>query len=288
MRGAAFSGGGFYGNVIVGMLQRISEDDDFEPWGCMTGISTGALIENVIAQYPKSRFKDAIQKLTGIYTPRVTEDIHRRWFMGKMAALWKPSLRNTAALRGLIDELSNNEAIRTGDYRTAVGVVNLEQGYYEAIGHDYIPFNKAVEASASLPAFFEPVRVPEHGLCVDGGAAVGCDIGTLIKMGCTEIDAFIAMPEKLAPKFMPDPEALDVALRTFEVMVHTALWQQVKMTRIYNQIALGGDQRRKYIKLRVFAPDRLVGDGMEFVPSQAIELQEIGRSAASEVLHSVD
>ena len=285
MRGAAFSGGGFFGNVTVGMLQRIAEDDDFEPWDCMTGVSTGDLIREIIAMHPKSEFREAVQQATEIYTPRVTSDIHEAWFMGKLAALWKPSIRKTEKLSKLVDDLLDIGAVRNSEYGGGAGIVNLDNGQYELVEPDYPSYVEAVKASSSLPAFFEPVQLPGKGWAVDGGAAVGCDIASLIKMGCTEIDAFVTVPETLKPKALNDPKALDIALRTFEVMVHTLLWQQIKMTRIYNKLVLaGGDEDKKYIKLRVFAPDMVIGDAMEFIPEQAVVLQKIGWDVAEKVL----
>jgi hypothetical protein len=100
-------------------------------------------------------------------------------------------------------------------------------------------------------------------------------------MGCDEIDVFMAVPEKLLPEPMPDPETLDVALRTFEIMLQTLAWQQVQLTQVYNKVALADPSSgKRHVKLRVFAPDRLVGTSMEFVPEQAVELQRIGYDAA--------
>lgn len=285
MRGACFSGGGFYGNVTVGMLDRISEEEGFEPWDALTGISTGALIACIIAQHPRDKFREAVQAALDIYTPRKTEDIHEGWFLGKLAALWKPSLRSSRPLAKLIDDLLDLEGLRRGHYALGVGILNLESGEYELVMPDYVPFARAVEASASLPAFFEPVRLPTKGLSVDGGAVVGCDIGSLIKMGCDEIDAFVTVPESLGRKAMEDPKTLDVALRTFEGMVHGALWREIRQTRVYNDLALKDpDSGKRWVNLRVWAPDRVVGDAMEFVPEQAVELQGIGRAAAERQL----
>jgi predicted acylesterase/phospholipase RssA len=284
-RGAAFSGGGFWGNVSVGMLDRISEDPDFEPWDCLTGISTGGLIANILAMHSKEDFRKAVQMALDIYTPRVTGDIHRAWFMGKLAALWKPSLRKTRELAKLIDDLMDVEAIREGDYEVGVGVLNLKTLGYELITSEYSPYARAVEASASLPAFFEPVQLPEKGLCVDGGAVVGCDINSLIKMGCTEIDAFVTVPKEVAEKDMSGEKTLGVALRTFEGMVNGALWREIRQTQVYNRLAkVDPDCDKRYIELRVWAPDRIVGDAMEFDPKQAVELQAIGREAATKML----
>ena len=69
-------------------------------------------------------------------------------------------------------------------------------------------------------------------------------------------------------------------------MAHTLTWRQIDTTLLYNEmVQAGACTDKRDVTLRVFAPDRLVGDAMEFNPNQAVELQGIGREAADRVLH---
>lgn len=286
MRGAALSGGGFLGNFHIGALEEIADREE-KPYGALMGVSAGALIVEKLAEYRKADFREAVADVRDIWTPITNKDIHKRHCpFGALHALWKSSIRNSKPLAKLVQKGMRPKLVHDGEYIVGLGAVNLDTGEYEIFREDFVPLHLAVLASSSYPLMFEPVHIPGKGLYTDGGVHSVTPLSSLIALGCTEIDVFMTAPKKLTQNFEKDPETIDVAIRSFEVMTTALTWKDVKLAQLYNRLCVAGEGgSKKYIKMRIFAPDEsLPADSLDFVPKKAVKLQEIGRNVAKRVL----
>jgi predicted acylesterase/phospholipase RssA len=287
MRGFAASGGGFKGNWHVGVLRHLLLDQKV-CFDAYAGVSVGALVGGVVAQYPAGQESEAYQALAEMFTPIETEDIYKRWFpFGRLSAAWKPSLYDSSPLEKLARANFDQERVWAAKKRLLVGAYDLELGKYVVYDSaSFEPMVEAILASASYPVAFKPVRV-DGRWHTDGGVQCVTPIQALIDLGCDEIDVSIC--QLLATgggEFDKDPEMLDVALRSLDALGDAVLMKDVKLAQLYNElIGIGAAVGKRQITLRLYAPQKALGvNSLVFDPKQAIVLQAEGYQRAKDVV----
>lgn len=239
------SGGGQDGPYAIGVLKRLLIELDLKV-SIYAGVSVGALVSALMSQYSEEDKVEGLQRLTEIFLGVKTEDIHRSWAWGWLGQwfgyLWalfrgKHSLRSTAPLRKLIEEGVDMNRLKNSDKECYVGCVSLTSGDYEVFGKDFVPFTKAVEASASFPLIFEPVKM-RGALWTDGGVRTVTPLKAAIMAGADVVYSITLAPEDPPDSFTMKPSIADYGLRAFELQGEEIIATDLQIAKMYNAAIL--------------------------------------------------
>lgn len=280
MRGLALSGGGSKGQFHVGVVGHLLGDLR-TVYDAYAGVSVGALVGSFLAQYKTGEEGQAAQDLRDLFTPIENSDIWKSWCLFGKASVWKSSALNSHPLQHLVKKALDEEKVRASGKRLRVGAVSLDTTAYQIFDETYSPLVEAVLASASFPAFFEPIQT-DGQLWTDGGVRVVTPIKTLIGLGCDEIDVSICHPPEPTAKFKRDPDWPDVALRSLDVMCSQLTWVDVKYAQLLNRLLEHEEiEGKRKVEIRVIHADHdLNDDSLHFDPKEAVEMQKEGYRAA--------
>ncbi len=159
-------------------------------------------------------------------------------------------------------------------------------------------FLSAVEASASIPLAFEPVKF-NHGTgrdfyYVDGGVANNTPIGFAIAAGATDITVIFMDPEVTAPPYQMIPNAAVLGMACYDVMQQKILADDMKLAVMTNKALSAADSQEQkelgledkvQVTLRVVRP-KLPLDLTVLAFGDQAKLTaafEVGRSDASQI-----
>lgn len=303
------SGGGQKGPYAVGVLKRLILEMDLTV-SIYAGVSVGALISALMAQYPEDEKVAGFQHLTEVFLTVKTEDVHESWawrWLGRwLGYLWafvtgKPSLRSTAPLRGLIAKHLDTERLMKSDKQCLVGSVSLTSGGYWIFSKQFVPFAKAVEASASFPFIFEPVEMRGE-IWTDGGIRTVTPLKAAIDAGAEVVYSITLSPEDPPDSFTSQPDLLECGLRVLDLQGEEIVLTDLQVAKMYNAAILLTERlkeagvpdedvastltkaglpqdiaNKRYVEITEFRPSRPLDTSLlEFVPSEAREIYEIG------------
>jgi len=280
MRGLALSGGGSRGQFHVGVVDHLLGDLRTE-YDAYAGVSVGALVGSFLTQYKTGEEMQAAQDLKDLFTPIQDPDIWKSWFLFGKVSIWKSSALNSKPLQELVKKTLDEERVRASGKKLRIGAVSLDTTSYRLFDETYSPLAEAVLASASYPAFFEPIQT-DGQLWTDGGVRHVTPVKALIDLGCDEIDVSICHPPKPTAKFERNPDWPDVAIRSIDVMSDQLTWVDAKyaqlLTRLLEYEEIEG---KKKIKLRIIHAAHLLNDDpLHFDPHEAVKIQKEGYDAA--------
>lgn len=279
MRALVLSGGGSKGQYHVGAFCALSQDLGRE-YDIVCGVSVGALVAAHIAQYTVGEDALAAETLTTLFTPIRNRDIYKNWLLvGKLAALWEPSLFNAEPLFRLIKKKLDVNRVRKSGRKLRVGAVSLTAGEYKVFTEHDEPLHEIVYASAAFPVAFEPVSFSGEWW-IDGGVRSVTPIQAAVDAGATEIDVVLTAPVEAPLRFSPEPNAIEVGLRSAELMNSQIVEDDVKKALLYNRIieaGANGVSGKRLLDIRVIRPKRLLNeDSLRFDPVEARQLQDRG------------
>ena len=281
----SISGGGEKGAYGVGVVKYLIEVMDLrvDTW---VGVSVGALIGSLMCQYSEEEKLAASAELERIFTTVKTEDIHEGWFLGYLgAALFsKPSLRCTKPLRELIDKHLDEDRVRVSGKEFRCGAVSMTSGNYEVFTEQTIMLKKAVEASASFPFMFEPVRMDSEWYA-DGGVRSVTPIKAAIDAGADVIYAVTLQPEEPEDEYPSKPVWHDAAIRTLDLQSEAIIAKDIKLAQAYTRLANAGIGSKKPVEIHHIRPAKTLPTTLlEFNPEEAKKLVEMGYADAKRIL----
>jgi len=241
------------------------------------GTSAGALISGFMAQYPAGKEREAAERLAELLRTVDNRMIWRRWFpFGKLHALWSPSALNSAPLQSLVRASLDQVAVRASGKKLRVAAVSLTTGKTRIFDEGYADLAGAVIASSSFPAMFCPVEM-DGELWTDGGVREITPLKSAIDAGATEVDVVITSPDYDVPDYDGSPNAVDVAMRTIDLMSSEILADDVKVALMYNDMAAGGLTDKRELKIRVIRPSSvLTSDSLDFSPDKLEAMRMAG------------
>jgi NTE family protein len=276
MRALVLSGGGVKGAYQVGVLKKWMLEDQLD-YEILCGVSVGALNVAVLSQVGFGSPAEAFHRLRTTWDRVDNASIRKSWFLGKLAALWKPSVFNSDPLMKWVSKETDVEATKKSGRKVRVGATCWETGEYYAASEQDPDFAKWVYASASFPAFFLPVGIGGK-TWTDGGVRHVTPLGEAIRLGATQVDIVLcSSSEKSQPWVAKGKKTLSYALRAIEVQSDEIIRTDLQVCGLKNDLAqLGGKYRQ--IPFRVVEPKGgLVEDALEFDDRKAIQnMQEQG------------
>lgn len=284
-RALVISGGGSKGQYAVGAIEHLLGDlkMDFQIYA---GVSVGALIAAFLAQYGSGQEEQAARDLKALFSPIRNKDIWKNWFLGQLAGvLWKPSLRDSGPLQNLIATRLDPDKVRKSGKELRVGAVSLTTGEYEVFDQNYVPLAPAVYSSSAYPAMFKPGK-HRGQLWTDGGVRSVTPLKAAIDAGASHIVYITLAPEKPSFGFEADPETLDVAMRSVELMNDQITRDDIKIAQLYNQLAVAGARTdKRKVHLTAIRPSGPINkDSLNFDPEEAEQAQVRGYRDTIEAL----
>lgn len=281
MKALVLSGGGSKGPFHVGAIRRLVGERRIH-YPIICGVSVGALVGGFLAMYPEGDEVRAAADLDELFLGIKNRDVWKHWpVFRRVSGLWKPGFLNTAPLQKLVVDRLDPERIKASGKRLRVGAVSLTTGRYQTFTEDHDDIAQALLASSSFPGFFPPIKMGDH-LWTDGGIQQVTPIQAALQAGATEIDVIVTSPEGAYSNFEEKPEALDVLLRSVNLMVHRLTWIDVRHAETVNRlVAAGLAPTKRMVKIRVMSPDsNLNGDSLHFDPDEAREISLRGYKKA--------
>lgn len=256
------SGGGAKGAFQVGALQRLAEKGVVPD--VVFGTSVGAINAAGLAYV-------GINQLTKTWLDiKGRGDIlsARPWNL-----LFGEGFYSMAPLRKKLEENTQGPAV----HEAVVCYVNLETGaihYASNKDMSIDQFRVCVEASAAIPAVME---LPQ-GVMADGGVREQAPLREAIKAGCDTIYLLLCNPISDNPtqRWKNDkfPKIVHTAMRALDVMEHEVFVNDIHECDENN--ALPGYRK---IDLKVYAPDQLLIDTLEFDPEKIRAAMHQGRES---------
>jgi NTE family protein len=283
MRALVLSGGGARGGFQVGALQYLTLNG--ARYDAYCGTSVGAINAAHMAMYPAGHEADGVEELVRLWTTLGTDQVYRKWYHGLLwllPAIWKPSVYSTQPLRDMLWTKLDVSRVKASGKKLLVGAVSLDT-LDRCVWDETAPtLREAVEASAAMPAFFEPVRL-DNQLWIDGGIREGTPLQDAIKLGATRIDVIVVDQEGPETPFPSNPKLTDVAGRTIEIMLNEITLWDIKCAELYNKLVDAGQSSKRKIDIRVLRPSKSLGDARDFSPAHNKMTMEQGFRDASKM-----
>lgn len=281
MKALVLSGGGSKGPFHAGFCRRAIGELKTQ-YDILCGVSVGALIAVFLAQYKHGEEVEAAKALDDLFLNIENKDVWKRWFLvGKVAGLWESSLLNSKPLQKLVRSRLDVEKVKSSGKLLRLGAVSLTQGKYVVHSECSTDIASVALASAAFPGFLLPIKMLDQWW-VDGGVQQVTPIKAAIDAGATEIDVVVTEPKDASFGIDRKPEALDVFLRSLELMTHHIAWVDVKYAERVNELVKAGKMPgKRVVKLRVACPDRVLNhDSLNFDPKEAKDIALAGYKAA--------
>lgn len=259
--GVVLSGGGAKGAFQVGVLQRLIEKG-VKP-SVFFGTSVGALNAAGMAYLgidDLTKLWLAIKGKNDILCPA--------WWK----LLWMGGLYSMKPLREKLAQVIKGDSMA----EAVVCYVDLPKGqihYASNLDMSVEEFRRYVEASAAIPGVME---LPD-GVLADGGVREQTPLKQAIKAGCDEIHVILCNPMEENPVdhwLASFPKVASTIMRVIDVMEHEVFLNDILLCDKRNS-----DPNYKQITLKVYAPDILLIDTLEFDPAKIRQAMEQGREA---------
>jgi NTE family protein len=293
-RGLVHSGGGRKGAFGVGVVKELVARG--VRWQVLRGTSVGAINLSKLAMSSHSGIQEQVLDLEEMWLQLRTSDVWKSWTWGLVSGLWRESFYNSEPLWRMLERELRDELILRSGYDLAVGCVEYSSGlYFEATPQRAasleVPWWKYVAASSSYPAALRPVALPEGVLCGDGGAVSATPLKSAIDAGCDVIDIILTDPMAAKPMDAQDNvlgtklNALSIAMRTIDLLAHSAMVRDVeRCLQVNEQVLSGEDRTRREVQLNVFFPSEHLTksplDSLDFDAERSAELIGMGERAA--------
>lgn len=163
----AFSGGGSFGAVEIGILDDLLEKQKVPThYDVLTGISAGGLNAGFLSYYRNIR--DGIPEIQSIYKNLKNEDIYTRDIL-KFPTSW--SIYNTDPLKKTLGNIIQKKVAEPGSPITIVGASNVMEERLDVFRYDELDITEKVDvlmATSAIPFVFPPYQINDT-YYVDGG-----------------------------------------------------------------------------------------------------------------------
>lgn len=274
MRCLCMAGGGAKGAYEVGVLEKWIEDDGID-YDAFVGTSVGAINSACLAQAAPGKLKEQYQRLREMWWDLENDRIYKKWFLGELAALWKPSVYCAEPLRQLILDYLNYDMLKKSGRKLRVVACSWKTGQKVVATEETPDLEKWVYASASEPVFFDPAEI-DGELYTDGGLREIAPVGEAIKLGADEIDVIVTSdPTRPFDWDTKGKHTIQYAMQSVSVMTDEILLNDIRVCELKNRLAAHGEPYKK-VKIRLLKPSRGVGDSLDFSHEKVREMIAFG------------
>lgn len=280
MRALVLSGGGVKGAYEAGAVRYLMGELEHR-YSMVAGVSAGALNAAFLCQYEVGDEKKAAAGLSKLWDEIDTSKVWKRWFpWGKLHGVWGESALDSRPLHRLVRKRLDRDMLASSGRKLRVGSVNV-RGEYRVFREDEDCIVDAVLASSAVPALFLPVGI-EKGTWVDGAIREDTPVGVAIDAGADEIDVVVTSPKGAIFPPLDDPTAIEILLRTIDILADEVMEGDLKMADLYNRLVrAGGAPGKRDVTIRVIRPTAvLVDDLLDFNPKLIASLQLAGYNDA--------
>jgi len=260
MRALVLSGGGSKGAFQVGAIMYLMETLKFK-YDIYCGVSVGAINAAHLAQYKDGEEKEASISLRLLWQKLYTDKVYKDFPLGKISALWEPSVYNSWPLRKLLEKELDVNKVRESGKQLKIGVVSLDTGNYRRFDENSPELLNAVLASSAFPGMLMPIDI-DGELYTDGGVKNITPIFAALSAGATEIDIVMTSPAHVKYKKLDDPNTLDIALRVIELMADEITEGDLREAVLLNDLS-----SKPKATFRIIRPDKVLTDNsLDFSP----------------------
>ncbi len=282
------SGGGAKGAFQAGAEAYAREEKGYD-WSIIAGVSVGALNGGMLAMEKYARLKELWDTMSNdrVYTGRFNLWAVLRMVFGARSALGNKPLEKL--IMGEFDPQLIKKDLR-------VGAVSLTSGEYKIFKPDHPGFAKAVLASTTMPIIWPPVQMsPPYSEMVDGGVRNVSPLGDVLDDDPDEVIIINCSPDEPNALNKPLKGALDIAMRTIDVMVNEIFVGDMReFVRINHNVkeaekanvTLHNEKGKeyKYFEHHIIAPEQHLGDSLDFSQETVQRSIRAGRERAKAVL----
>lgn len=277
MKALVLSGGGSKGAYQVGALLYLLGLKDIK-YDILCGVSVGAINASYLSQFKNEDNNKASIQLANLWRNLRTSNVHKRWFpFGRLHGLVESSFYNSVPLRSVIESNYNPEMTNQSGKTLLVGSVSLNTGKYRLF-NNLENMVDAILASSSFPAFLAPSYIDDQWW-TDGGVRNITPVEAAINSGATEIHIVMTSPEGSTIKnYTKKPSAIDIAMRSIEIMTDEIIENDIKLMHLYNNLAgKSGYEDRKYIEIKIIRPkEALQINSLKFQKDKIAKLIKTG------------
>lgn len=258
MRALVLSGGGARGAWQAGAVRALVERG--HQWDVIAGLSVGAINGIFLAMYAPAEQAAGARALERLwFSIGGNASVYRPWLWGRIAALWKGGMYDTAPLERLLREHFDPERLRTSGVRLRIGAVGFGSGRYRCVTEATPDLLSWVMASAAFPVAFPPRWIDGEGW-IDGAVRLTTPIRDVLADGPESIDVVLTSPLTGETALVPVARAhnaLDVAVRSESLRVDAVFRGDLRGVRIPSGT-----------RVRVYAPRTpLAMDTLDFEPT---------------------
>lgn len=206
-RQLAFSGGGAFGAVEIGILKRIQSDK----YDMYTGISAGGLNAGYLSFF--GDIGDGIRHLESLYGEFRNRQIYHLLPMTGVSLLNTEPLKDT--ISDIIDKMPNGPVINT-----LIGATNLETGHLDTFNFSKLEKTDQktmLMATSAIPVVFPPVR-HMGALYADGGTLSNELLVAVYPTDGSYLNITYITPSESYFGEANITSVKDMALRTFQIV----------------------------------------------------------------------
>jgi len=278
MRALVMSGGGVKGAYQVGVLYNLLFNRQYH-YDILCGVSVGALNASFLSQYGKGDEKASYCDLLNLWHSIDDSKIYKHWFLiRELAGIFKPSLYNSKPLMKLIRNRLNTDLVQGSGKKLRVGAVSLNSGKYALFDENNPNLVDGVIASSAFPTFLTPIKINGE-LWTDGGVRTITPISAAIDAGATHIDVIITSPSEPSCDFPEKANAIDVTMRSIDLMSEEIIADDIRMTSMVNRALRNGANipGKKIITFNIFRPKKiLIKNSLNFDPKEIRRMIDLG------------
>jgi len=289
MKALVLSGGGAKGAYQVGALKRWMGEQKKE-YDAICGISVGAINGAFLAQFAKGEPTVAAQQLEDLWKRVDNSKIKRSWCpFGRLSALWKPSVYDSAPLQSWIRRELDVEKIKQFKRPLRIVAVSWDTGEAKVVDESAKELQDWVIASSAFPIMLSPIQIGTD-LWTDGGLRSVTPLGEAIKLGATEVDVIMCSDPFAKSSFQSGGKAAipGLLLRALDVQSDQIMRADLEICGLKNDLA-PVDKRWRAIKLRLLQPSKpLEGDSLDFDPALTTSRMKQGYEDAARAMEAAE
>lgn len=280
MRALVLLGGGSKGAYQVGAVSHLLGEQGVV-YDVYCGVSVGALNSAMLAMFREGDERNASATLLKVWRELGTTSVKKSWApFGILHMLWKPSIYDSSPLISLVKDSMDSSRLRQSGKQLAVSAVSLNTGEYRTFWQDHPAIIDAILASSAFPGMFSPIEI-EGQLWADGGLRAGGLLNSAIDRGIDAVDVIMTSPSKNAIEFSSNHNAIDVIVRSLDVISDEMMEADLRVTQLINRLVDARRLDKKKIKIRVLRPShKLPGKTLEFDPKNIRYMIDLGYNDA--------